>query len=476
MNALAALLGLQGGAQGVGQGLNQWGAQRQKQDAIDTQKAQFAAQQAAQLEEARARFTASVAGQGYVPRGTLQTPTASTGQFGDMHAHQPTGESVPSVPEIANESGPSPTLDQPQGPPPVSGAIPGMQRPQMQAPVQPSYQAPPQQGQALAQLIAPPSAPQSLGSFYGQEFVRPANYEPPEDRRAALAEKYRVADADRKEKADSTRVAAQRDLQRNGIRRMHPELGDEALDAILTSPTATAQYLGPKPTKDPALHEVVAPDGSKTLQPTTPGMQIAPPSKITVKPLAAPIAAKVGQFGEMLKKAHDLTSMTDNLDVTMGQSATRDLAEHGVHVPLLGTIPGSKGVGNALMNHSASYTQYQAALSPFILAAAHALSGARINQDQVEQIRKSIELAPGDFANKEVRAQKEKNLIDLINSIGGSLPVDAISAQEGQMDEPSLAGLAARGYRRTGGSTPAVAPSSGGRTVILNGKTYHLPP
>ncbi len=166
--------------------------------------------------------------------------------------------------------------------------------------------------------------------------------------------------------------------------------------------------------------------------------------------MAAPIAAKVAQFGEMLKKAQDITGITDGLDVTVGQSATRDLAEHGVHIPLIGTVPGSKGLGSELMSRTPQYSQYQAALAPFILAAAHALSGARINQDQVEQIRKSIELAPGDFTNKDVRAQKEKNMIDLMNSIGGSLPKDAIGAQEGQMDESALSGLAARGYKRIG--------------------------
>lgn len=192
--------------------------------------------------------------------------------------------------------------------------------------------------------------------------------------------------------------------------------------------------------------------------------------------LAARIAAKVGQFGEMLKKAHDLTSMTDNLDVTVGQSATRDLAEHGLHVPLFGTVPGSKGVGSVLMGQSPQYAQYQAALSPFILAAAHALSGALINQDQVEQIRKSIELAPSDFTNKEVRAQKEKNMIDLINSIGGSLPKDAIDAQESQMDEPSITGLVGRGYRRVGGPAKDAPTTGTGKTVVINGKTFTLPP
>lgn len=186
---------------------------------------------------------------------------------------------------------------------------------------------------------------------------------------------------------------------------------------------------------------------------------LSPKPSAAAGALAAPIAAKVGQFGEMLKKAHDLTSLTDNLDVSVGQSATRDLAEHGFHVPLIGTLPGSKGLGNAMMSKAPEYAQYQAALSPFILAAAHALSGARINQDQVEQIRKSIELAPGDFTNKAVRAQKEKNMIDLINSIGGSLPKDAIGEQEGQMDEPSIQGLMGRGYKRVGGHV--VAPAGG---------------
>jgi hypothetical protein len=185
--------------------------------------------------------------------------------------------------------------------------------------------------------------------------------------------------------------------------------------------------------------------------PATPIEGLSP--KPSASALAAPMAAKVGQFGEMLKKAHDLTSLTDKLDVSVGQSATRDLAEHGIHIPLFGTVPGTKGLGSAMMGHSPEYSQYQAALSPFILAAAHALSGARINQDQVEQIRKSIELAPGDFTNKNVRVQKEKNLIDLINSIGGSLPKDAIAAQEAQMDEASLTGLTGRGYRRIGGAT-----------------------
>lgn len=184
------------------------------------------------------------------------------------------------------------------------------------------------------------------------------------------------------------------------------------------------------------------------------------------KALAAPIAAKVGQAGEMLKKADDVLKLTEDLDVTLGKSAARDISEHG-----FAHIPGSKGVGSMLMARSPAYAQYQAALSPFILAAAHALSGARINQDQVEQIRKSVELAPGDFSNASVRAQKKKNLIDLINSINGSLPKEAIAEQEGQMDEDALGRIAGHGYKRVGSK----ADTTGKKTVTVNGKTFVLP-
>lgn len=216
---------------------------------------------------------------------------------------------------------------------------------------------------------------------------------------------------------------------------------------------------------DRALVVTVGADGNPvyTPRPEAAGMH-APAKAGQGSTLAAPMAAKVGQFGEMLKKASDLSTLTDNLDVTVGKSTTRDLAEHGIHVPFLGTMPGSKGLGSMLQSHSPEYSQYQAALSPFILAAAHALSGARINQDQVEQIRKSIELAPGDFANKAVRAQKEKNMIDLINSIGGSLPAEAIGAQEDQMDAESMARMKGLGYRPANrkGAAPATQRATTG--------------
>lgn len=174
--------------------------------------------------------------------------------------------------------------------------------------------------------------------------------------------------------------------------------------------------------------------------------------------LAAPIAAKVGQFGEMLKKADDLFQLTDGLSVSLGNSAARDISEHGVGIGSA-RIPGTKGIGSLMMNNDSRYTQYQAALSPFILAAAHALSGARINQDQVEQIRKSVEVAPGDFGNPNVHAQKQKNLIDLINSIGGSLPAAAIAQQEEQMAGPGIERVTSRGYQRAKVAETAPPPT-----------------
>lgn len=178
-------------------------------------------------------------------------------------------------------------------------------------------------------------------------------------------------------------------------------------------------------------------------------------------PGSAPMAAKVGQFGEMLKKYQDLIGSMEGLDVGLSQSAARDIAEHGIGIGSA-RIPGTKGLGSMLVNKTPQYAQYQAALSPFILAAAHALSGARINQDQVAQIRQSIELQPGDFTNPTVRAQKEKNLVDLINSIGGSLPEEAIVAQEDQMDPKAIDALVARGYkRRRTTAAPKAGPTSG---------------
>lgn len=160
--------------------------------------------------------------------------------------------------------------------------------------------------------------------------------------------------------------------------------------------------------------------------------------------LPAPMAAKVGQFGEMLKKASDLMPATDALNVSLSNSAAQDVAAHGIGIAG-GHIPGTQGVGSLMVNRSPEYSTYQAALSPFVLAAAHALSGARINDTQVQQIRASIEIKPGD--PPKTRAQKHKNLIDLINSIGGSLPADAIGAQEDQMDPQAMVLMKGYGYK-----------------------------
>lgn len=178
--------------------------------------------------------------------------------------------------------------------------------------------------------------------------------------------------------------------------------------------------------------------------------------------LSGPIAAKVGQFGEMLKKTHDLLDATEGIDVGLGNSAAQDVAAHGVRV-LGHSLPGTQGLGSMAVNRTPQYAKYQAALTPLVLATAHALSGARINPEQVEQIRASIEIKPGE--SKESRAQKLKNLMDLTNSIGGSLPPDAVATQEGQMEPQQIAKLRSHGYRggqqhAQQGAAPSGAPAS----------------
>lgn len=190
--------------------------------------------------------------------------------------------------------------------------------------------------------------------------------------------------------------------------------------------------------------------------------------KLGASGLAAPMAAKVGQAGEMMKKLSDILPMMDKMTVSVGQSASADIAQNGLGVGHM-RIPGTRGVGNVLVNQSPDYATYQATLTPFVLAAAHALSGARINPEQVTQIRQSIELAPGDIANPSVVHQKTKNLLDLVNSITGSLPADAMAEQEGQIDAASLSDLQKRGYKASTGRMTASPAGRGGPPPTAHG-------
>jgi hypothetical protein len=223
-----------------------------------------------------------------------------------------------------------------------------------------------------------------------------------------------------------------------------------------------AQYGYHPPAQQP-LVQVQQPDGSVTYVPRdqAAGGQVPGKGKGAVAgTLAAPMAAKVGQYGEMLKKTKDLLGATESLQVSLGNSAASDVAQHGVGAFGM-TVPGSRGVGSLLANRSPEYATYQAALTPWVLAAAHALSGARINQDQVTQIRNSIEIKPGD--PPPTRAQKLKNMLDLVNSIGGSLPSDAVASQEAQMGPGEMDILRGHGYRASaaGGAAPHAAGSGG---------------
>jgi hypothetical protein len=211
---------------------------------------------------------------------------------------------------------------------------------------------------------------------------------------------------------------------------------------------------------DRTLVPVQQPDGSVIYAPRSQAAGLkAPQAAPKAASIAAPMAAKVGQAGEMIKKASDLLPTMETLNVSLEESAAQDQATHGVGA--LGIhIPGTQGIGSAMVNRTPEYAKYQAALTPFVLAAAHAIGGARISDIQISQIRNSVEIKPGD--SKTVRAQKFKNLTDLVNSIAGSLPPDAIAAQEKQMDPNAMTLLRGYGYR--GGkdtSSPATQSSRG---------------
>lgn len=238
------------------------------------------------------------------------------------------------------------------------------------------------------------------------------------------------------------------------------KVGDAVAVANATKGIPTYGDLHPKP--DQTLVQTQGDDGQVVYTPRAQAAGMHAPSKAGQGgALAGPIAAKVGQFGEMLKKASDLMPATDALNVSLNSSAAQDVAAHGIGAFGM-HIPGSQGAGSLMVNHSPEYATYQAALSPFVLAAAHALSGARINDTQVQQIKASIEIKPGD--TPQVRQQKHKNIIDLINSIGGSLPGDAIGAQEDQMEPASVEALKGLGYRPANrkGAAPAIQRATTG--------------
>ncbi len=204
------------------------------------------------------------------------------------------------------------------------------------------------------------------------------------------------------------------------------------------------------------VKQLVGPDGKPVMKAGAAG--------VGVGNLPAPLALKVSQYGELLRKTADLLPMMDKLNVTLGGSAAADVAEHGVHIPIAGVnVPGTQGLGSMMLNNNPDYAQYQAALSPAVIAAAHAQSGARYSAEQGNKIQQSIESKPGDFTNPGVLAQKKKNILDLLSSIGSSLPRDAIAAQEAQAGPAALNILQSYGYKPFGGST---APASGPQSLV----------
>lgn len=184
--------------------------------------------------------------------------------------------------------------------------------------------------------------------------------------------------------------------------------------------------------------------------------------------LPAAVAQKVGLFGDMLKSGADLLPRMKALDVALSQSAANNIASGAMeHLH----IPGMAGIGQMIMNRSPEYAAYQAALTPFLIATAHALSGARISNEQIDQLRKSIEIQPGDSAA--LRQQKMVTLMNWMNSQGGALPGSAVTAQEDQMDPKALDLLHQYGYR--GAPRAAAAAPVGAGSITVNGRTYKLP-
>lgn len=207
------------------------------------------------------------------------------------------------------------------------------------------------------------------------------------------------------------------------------------------APPPTNVYL---PSVDPVTHETtysvvpnrgpVNPKATGLVKPATGGMGGG-----------APLAARASQFGLALSSAGDALPLHDKMASGKGvpfglQSAAQTAHGEGY----VSKIPFGQELGNRLLNSNPEYATYEAAMPALVLAGAHAVSGARINQEQIHQLTASMKLAPGDA--KVSADQKKANLIDFLNAVRVSLPPDLAAQQESQVDPKTLSYLKSIGY------------------------------
>lgn len=161
---------------------------------------------------------------------------------------------------------------------------------------------------------------------------------------------------------------------------------------------------------------------------------------------SAPIAVRAGQMGLALRSAGDLFPLHDSLAKSGIPFGAEEAEKTATGQSMLSKLPFATELGNRALNSKSNgdYAQYNSILPNLLLASAHAISGARINQEQVKLLSQGLKLSPGD--NDMTKAQKLTNLADFLNSMKASLPPQVAQQVEESIDPATKAILVKHGY------------------------------
>lgn len=203
----------------------------------------------------------------------------------------------------------------------------------------------------------------------------------------------------------------------------------------------------PPPQQSFTFPVVMGPDGQPVIARANTKTGQIEPTDVNAKPTSAqgggsaPVSQRAMFMGEVARKAADVLPFLDTGHIGLLGATARDVAHEGI----LGA-PGSKDLGNFLMNHiDPKLAAYNAGTAELTLNAGHALGGVRGgSESQMKQLGQSLELHSGD--TPPARAQKIRNVADLLSSMFASLPPDLRQQQYASLGAQRIALLRQYGF------------------------------
>jgi len=202
----------------------------------------------------------------------------------------------------------------------------------------------------------------------------------------------------------------------------------------------------PADPSQPAVATVITPHGTHAPSVATTPIPGTTKSKDANQAGSAPMAARVGQMGLALRAAGKLIPMHEQLGTSGIPLGAQTAAETAGGGNVASHLPGAKEFSNIVLAGSGDYAVYKAGLPNLILGATHAISGARINQQQADLLASGLELRQGDEQNPAIGSKKLDDMVDFLNSMRASLPADAVAKEEAGIDAQTMAVLKQHGY------------------------------